>query len=319
MPYRTKRIKARAPRRRRYARTTRRNGGGYRSTRRGRGIRYRGRRRGVSTRSLLNITSMKKQDNMLSASNTIGTGASAPTEIRPLFINGSTGYGYVLWNATARNMVTSGAPNTITEKSDRTSTTCYMRGLREVLRIQTSTPLPWVWRRICFTTKDDIFTAKVNGDQAPTNTYRPYFDNLTGNIGMMRNWFNMQVNNMPNTVDVFNGIIFQGENGKDWSNILNAKTDSTRISLKSDTQISLHTGNQSGYFKTHKRWYPMNKNLVYDDDENGASETSRYFSTAAKPGMGDYYVLDIFVPGLGGTTSDLLNIDSQATLYWHEK
>lgn len=260
---------------------------------------------------------------MLSASNTNGTGGSVGVAIRPFFANGTTGYAYVLWNATARSMstgqnVTNGA-NLYMDKSDRTSTTCYMRGLREVLRIQTSSALPWVWRRICFTTKDDIFTTNVNGDAAPTQPYQPWLDTNTDNIGMTRQWFNLQVNNIPNTVTTFNAIIFKGREGRDWSNVLNAKTDETRIKTMSDTSISLHTGNQSGYFATHKRWYPMNKNLVYNDDESGAAMQSSYTTTQARPGMGDYYVLDIFVPGIGGATTDLLSVDSQATLYWHEK
>lgn len=274
----------------------------------------------MSKRRLLDVTSRKKADNMLSASNTNGSGAGRATTVGPFFVSGSTGYAYSLWNATARSLTTGGNnPNLFVDKADRTSTTCYMRGLREVIRVQTSSPLPWVWRRICFTTKDDVFQSKVGGDTAPTQTYIPYFDTPTSNIGMFRQWFNLQINNMPNTVSVFNGIIFQGQEGSDWNNILNAKPDSTRIRTWSDTQIPLHTGNQSGYFKTHKRWYPMNKNLVYNDDESGAGESTSYTTTQARPGMGDYYVLDIFVPGIGGSATDLLNVDSQATLYWHEK
>jgi len=256
---------------------------------------------------------------MISASNTSGTGGSRAVAIGSFTVAGNTGYAYSLWNATARDLTSGGTVNSTLDKSDRTATTCYMRGLREVIRVQTSSALPWVWRRICFTTKDDIFTTSVPGDQAPTQNFAPYFDAETDQTGMLRQWFNLQVNNTPNTISVFNGIIFQGSAGKDWGNVLNAKTDSTRIKVWSDTSVSLHTGNQSGYFKTHKRWYGMNKNLVYDDDENGASESQSYLSTKARPGMGDYYVLDIIVPGLGGTASDLCSMDSQATLYWHEK
>lgn len=273
-----------------------------------------------SRKTILNLTATKKSDTMLSVSNTSPTGISAAIDRRGLFVQGNTGYAMCLWNATARNMATGGAgANLFMDKADRTSTTCYMRGLREVLRVQTSSPLPWVWRRICYTTKDDIFLTSVAGDTAPTQSHRVYFDDQSDNRGMERLWFNASVNSTPNTLGVFLGIIFQGEQGKDWNNVLNAKTDSTRIRTWSDTQVPLHTGNQSGYFKTHKRWYPMDKNLVYADDESGAAEASSYITTAARPGMGDYYVLDLFVPGIGGTATDLLTVDSQASLYWHEK
>lgn len=256
----------------------------------------------------------------MSASNTLGTGASSPAAApRQLYINGGN-YGYCMWNATARSLATGGAgANLVIDKADRSATSCYMRGLREVIRVQSSSGLPWQWRRIVFSTKDDLFSASVGGDTAPVQPYRSFSDDSNNNIGMERLWFNSAINNTPNTIAVFNGVIFQGAEGKDWTNLLNAKTDSTRITVKSDRTTNIYTGNASGFFKTFKLWYPMNKNLVYDDDETGAAENSSYTSTRAKPGMGDLYVLDIIIPGIGSTTSDLINFDSQATLYWHER
>jgi hypothetical protein len=63
----------------------------------------------------------------------------------------------------------------------------------------------------------------------------------------------------------------------------------------------------------------MNHNLVYDDDENGDVESSSYNSTTSRAGMGDYYVIDMFQPGAGGSSTDLLQITTNSTLYWHEK
>ena len=62
----------------------------------------------------------------------------------------------------------------------------------------------------------------------------------------------------------------------------------------------------------------MNKNMVYANDENGEGETLDVISTASKHGMGDYYVVDFFNAN-GGTASDLLDFNPEATLYWHEK
>jgi len=59
--------------------------------------------------------------------------------------------------------------------------------------------------------------------------------------------------------------------------------------------------------------------LVYDDDESGDAEITKYQSTESKLGMGDYYIVDIILPGTGGTSSDLLQLRSTSTLYWHER
>lgn len=257
---------------------------------------------------------------MLTVSNTNGSGVAlaAPT-LGDLVVRGDTGYAMVPFLPTARNLTTAGITNLLVDSSDRTSSTCYMRGLSEHIRITTSSSLPWLWRRICFTTKDDIFTVKVNGDQSPTSAYSPYFDTTSSNIGMTRIWFNLQVNNTPNTVAVFNGIIFKGNFGQDWNDIMTAPTDPARITVKSDTTKTLQSGNERGVIREYKRWYPMNTNIVYDDDEQGAAESGSYLTTKGKAGMGDYYIVDYIVPGKGGTGTDLLAINSTSTLYWHEK
>ncbi|AJD07462.1 putative capsid protein [Odonata associated gemycircularvirus 1] len=273
------------------------------------------RRPAMTRKSLLNVTSRKKQDNMLSFSNTNGSGASQALAAGSLFVNGSTGYAMSLFCPTARSLVTAGATNTIVDTADRTSTTCYLRGYREDLRIQTSSPLPWLWRRICFTSKGATFQQAFN-DSSPTAPIQPYSDT---SIGMARKWFNLQVNNSPNTVANYNQIMFRGNFGADWNDVITAKVDTTRITVKSDRVTHITTGNNSGHFSERKLWYPMNRNLVYDDDENGAAETPQYVSSDAKAAWGDYYIVDYLVPGVGGTTSDVVNLNCTATLYWHEK
>lgn len=257
---------------------------------------------------------------MLSVTNTDGAGAPLNAlSLGDLVIRGDTGYAMVPYCPTARNLTTAGVTNLTVDTSDRTSSTCYMRGLSETIRVSTNSSLPWLWRRICFITKDDLFTVKVGGDAAPTITYSPWFDTTSNNIGMTRLWFNINVNNMPNTVDVFNGVIFKGQIGKDWNDIMTAAVDTSRVTLKSDTVCQIKSNNERGIIKDMKRWYPMNSNLVYDDDENGAAESGSYTSVDSKPGMGDFYCFDYIVPGRGGTSTDRLYLNSTATLYWHEK
>lgn len=256
---------------------------------------------------------------MLSVSNTDITGASQALTQGGLTVRGAAStVAYSLWCATGRNIGPSVTPVSV-DKADRTATTCYMRGLRENIRIQSSSGLPWLWRRICFLTKDDLFTASVPGDQAPTQNYSPIATSAAATGGYARQWFNLLVNNQPNTVDTFNAVIFQGRQNRDWDDVMTAKTDSTRIVCVYDKVTTLRTGNANGYFKDMRMWYPMNKNLVYDDDEDGTITASKPYSTSGLAGMGNYYVLDIITPGLGGSNSDVVTFRSQATLYWHEK
>lgn len=258
-------------------------------------------------------------DDMLSISNTDVLGNPQALGPGGLTVKGATStVAYSLWCATGRNIGPNVTPVSV-DKADRTATTCYMRGLRENIRIQSSSGLPWLWRRICFLTKDDLFTGLVPGDTSPTIPWRPVVQGSATGFGYAREWFNLLANNSPNTVDTFNAVIFQGQQGRDWDDVMTAKTDSTRIVTKYDKVVTLRSGNASGYFKDMRMWFPMNKNLVYDDDESGTVTSSGTYSTSGLQGMGNYYVLDIVTPGLGGSNTDLVNFRSQATLYWHEK
>lgn len=272
----------------------------------------------MSKKRILNVTSRKKQDTMLSFSNTGGTGNSVTVGQGSLYVNGSTGFAMSVFCPTARSLATAGATNQVTDTNDRTSVTCYMRGYKEDVRVQTNSPAPWLWRRVCFTYKGDDFLEGVpnNNATAFVQNYLPYSDT---SIGMARKWFNLQVNNMPETVTAFNAIIFKGRQGFDWNDIITAKVDNTRITVKSDHVRRITTGNNAGHFSERKLWYPMNSNLVYDDDEVGGQMETSYTSVDAKAGMGDYYIVDYIVPGVAATSSDLININCTASLYWHEK
>lgn len=249
---------------------------------------------------------------MLGFSNTDPVGVSRTLAAGPLVVTGATG-SVTLWNATARDLYTAGNLNTIVDVAARTSTTCYMVGLSERLRIQTSSGLPWFWRRICFTIKG-IFPP--NSSSSPTNPEKYYTDST---IGISRTWLNLNINNSAGALGSIQNILFKGAQGKDWDDYLTAIVDNTRVTLKYDKTVTFKSGNANGTVSEKKLWHPMRSNLVYDDDENGDSELTSYVSTDAKAGMGDYLVLDLILPGRGGTASDLMEIKSTTSLYWHEK
>lgn len=274
------------------------------------------RKRPMSKKRILNITSRKKRDTMLSWSNTSPTGTVQAFAVGGANIRGNT-YGTFLWCATARDLSNGSGANTISLQSQRTAQTCFMRGLSEKLRLQTSSGVPWFHRRICFTSKDAVFTDKADDDTGSlVNSTTPY---LQTSNGYARLWRNDQINNAPNTINERQSVIFKGSNGQDWNDVLIAPLDTARITVKYDRTSLIRSGNASGTVQLRNMWHPMNKNLVYDDDEAGDRMIAQQYSVESKAGMGDYYVYDIFVPGVGATATDILNVGAVSSLYWHEK
>lgn len=260
---------------------------------------------------------------MLTASNTSGTGSALPNTGSRVIVFGGTDPptgsiykgGLFLWCATARDLtINSGPVGAVGQEAIRTATTCYMRGLSEHLRIQTNSPCPWFWRRICFTFQTYL-GALAPGD-TPTNTYADYLENSNG---IVRLWLNQNINQQGNTTNNLTTLVFKGARGRDWTDLISAPVDNRRVNLKYDKTRVLRSGNSSGIVKEQKLWHKMNKNLVYDDDEIADVETTSAYSVNDKRGMGNYYVLDIIQPGEGSSATDLLLIDSTSTLYWHEK
>ncbi|UPW41529.1 capsid protein [Peromfec virus RodF8_89] len=275
---------------------------------------YRSRR--MSKKVVLNTTSRKKRNGMLSWSNTNGNGASKPVAAGTGFVAGGT-IGVFVFCPTAMNLLQGGTnPNYMINTAERTATTCYMRGFAENLRVQTNSHIPWFHRRICFTTKGiNPFNNTASSD-TPTQPWSPYVD--TSN-GMERLFFNENINAQPATLAAQYELLFKGAQNQDWDDLITAAIDTTRVDLKFDKTWLLTSQNESGTIKVRKLWHPMNKNIVYADDESGESMASAYGSVGGKQGMGDYYIMDVFQSGLGASSTDLLSVFSNATLYWHEK
>lgn len=267
-------------------------------------------------KSILNKTSRKKRNGMVAYSNTNTPGTAQPIGPNALYV--SAGQDAIcLFSPTAMDLVDSnGANDSIVNQAQRTSTTCYMRGFKENIRIQTSTGLPWFWRRICFTYKGPDFRSKFSDTPTYNPNGTPWLD--TSN-GMERLWLNSNINTQATSISQWILRIFRGTVNVDWSDFITAVVDTTRINLKYDQTRTILSGNNAGTVKEYKLWHSMNKNLVYDDDENGEAESSQYFSTDSKAGMGDYYIIDFIQGGSAGSSSDVLRLQSTSTMYWHEK
>lgn len=300
-----------------YRRTYRKKGAKKRTTRRLRRS-YPAKRRtyrkntAMSKRRILNTSSIKKRNGMLTWTNTTTTGSVQSPALGVAYVAGNT-TGRFLWQATAMDLNdVSGNPNLKVNQAQRTSTTCYMKGLSEHLRIQTSSGIPWFHRRICFTFRGlSVFRASVTGETSPVKVE-------TSN-GWQRLFNNIGVDSAPQTLGNRESLIFRGDVQRDWNDPIVAPLDTTRIDVKFDKTWTLKSGNANGTVFERKLYHPMNKNLVYDDDESGGVESTIDSSVASKEGMGDYFVYDIISAGLGASATDLCAIYANSTLYWHEK
>lgn len=212
-----------------------------------------------------------------------------------------------------------GKLGSVVEPAARTATTCYMKGFAENIRIETSTGNPWFHRRICFTSKNPLFFIRNPADAAGTERNYIAAGEYVNTYGPNRLAANMTIDTLQQTYLGQKGILFKGDEGVDWDDVITAPIDTARVDLKFDKTWVYKSGNERGILKDVKLWHPMNKNLTYDEDEFGLSQTSSSVSVYDKRGMGNYHVLDIFSQGSSGSTADRLSFRATSTMYWHEK
>lgn len=258
------------------------------------------------------MTSRKKRDTMLTITNITAASQQAGTTYfpQPAVITGGTNASPpIIWCATARSDDTGGgALGTVFDQATRTATECYMKGLAENIEIQVSDGVPWQWRRICFTYKG------INNVAPDITGFSLFRKSTTAN-------FVRAMNMVPNNTykDTLEGILFRGNANQDWNDPITAPIDTSFITVKYDKVRHIASGNEDGCIRQYKLWHPMNKTLVYADDEIGGKMVQSFYSVQSKRGMGDYLVVDYFRPRIGSTSSNQLSFNSTATLYWHEK
>jgi len=266
----------------------------------------------TTQKRILNVTSTKKRNTMLSWSNTAPSGASQSVQIGSAFVNAPNS-GIFVFCPTAQSFNSDSLGR---NQASRSATTCYMVGFSEHLRIQTSSGLPWFHRRICFTVRGPTFFTNASPSDTPTQSTNPY---VSTSNGYERLWLNGFVNSQSATINGQYALLFRGQQGQDWADPITAFVDTTRVNVKFDKTFKILSGNGNGVVKERKLYHSMNHNLVYDDDEAGSGESTNVYSVDSRQGMGDYFIVDIITSGIGGTSSDLLSITSTSTLYWHEK
>lgn len=263
----------------------------------------------MSRKTLLNVTSIKKKDTMLSYTNVTAAApfGGATFGIAAATLTGATSAYEFLYCPTARDMFVN---NTSTigptaMNSLRTASTCFIRGISEKIHIQSSTSQPWVWRRIVFAYKGPAFAITAPAGALIQQELVPQ-----GQVRTVTNY---------NQSNLIREQLFRGKQGIDWTDIFMAPIDTANYNPLYDKTMTITSGNDSGFNKVYSRWHPINKNLTYNDDEDGLGEDTAKFSTAGRPGIGDIYVYDILRAEAAATTSDVLLFEPNAVLYWHER
>lgn len=287
-----------APRRRTMRRRTTRSRRTRRVTRRV---------RTMTRRRVLDIASRKKQDNMLQWVPTDPAnpaGAGAPNDFN---INASGVIGCFLFQPSYRTLDSDGT--TKDEPQARTEQSTYARGYREVTTLRITGGAPWRRRRITFSAKG-FPGLLTNAD----NLFTGDFFRLYTSVGYVR----MTVGLSTTFQAIVYNTLFRGFQGQDWSSVFNAKVDNSRLTIHSDVTSTYNPGNDTGTSRIIRQWSPLNKTLVYNDDEAGITEQTSGNSTLAKAGMGDFFVIDMYQSGLVDAASGL-TINNEGTYYWHER
>jgi len=213
-----------------------------------------------------------------------------------------------VWSPTARDLSdNAGLANQVSVESSRNAVTCFMRGLKEKITFSSNDSTPWLWRRIVIFSKNSNYRISTTGT---STTFSPFIENSAGYA---------RVVNQPVNGQFFDDGLWKGVQNIDWDEFMTAPVDTRRNDLVYDKTVSIAPGAQQGTYRSFNRWHPINKNLVYDDEEAGQSMTTNYWSVTDKRGCGDMYIIDIFKPGAGAQAGSILYFKPEASLYWHEK
>jgi len=273
----------------------------------------------MSKRRLIDATSTKKKDTMIVAS--LGGINPDPKAITtsgriPQFAYNtvdSSNVHMIVFNPTHRFLV----PNNAAYKAYRTSSAPYIRGYLERVELNPTDGATWWWRRVVFAVKSSLAvdaTTDANlGAQATAGatSYRQVRD-LSGE----------STGNYHDTNVAIQTLMFEGVQGVDWLDPLSAKLDRTRVTIIKDKTRTLSSGNDIGRPRIIRDYTPINKTLVYDDEENGLSMNPAPFSVESKAGIGNIYVVDFLNcprPANTGSPGTGITFNPAATLYWHEK
>ena len=255
-------------------------------------------RRVMTKRRIINITSRKKNDSMIptraayDGTNAANGGATFSGASRQT----------IIFTPSTRDKQSGDPTASSTRETDR----IFVRGFKESITLTSNSPASWRWRRVVFALKGFV-------DQL-----LPGLTAASGAQGYVRLIPDFSTAAATTSRNLLESILFRGAAGTDWQTVFTAKVDTQRVTLLSDKVRTLNSGNSNGRFFKHRQWYPINKTLLYGNDETGETENATQNSVLSKPGIGDIFVVDFFECA-SGNAADQLYFEPECTFYWHEK
>jgi len=238
----------------------------------------------MTRRKIVEITSTKKRDTMMHGN------PALPADTFTTLVSAVPGTKIFLWCPTYREL------SFATEENKRNTSRTFFKGVSERATITAQSGTPWSWRRIIFSTKglrpNDSFMVDLSG------RYRRAL--------------------APFNEAAFIQRLFQGTEGSDWNSFFNAKVDTNRVKLITDRTREIRSGNDLLHKHHYKSWIPVNKSLIYDDEESGNGKIGSGWQSNGIGGYGDVFVMDIFVSATSAANNNL-EVALEATAYWHEK
>lgn len=255
----------------------------------------------MSRRRVLNITSVKKQDNMLAVTaNSEGAVSKGPLVISEAAV--------LCFIPTARKTNTD-----LTNPAVRNLQSIYGVGYKETVTLDSGTGAVWRWRRIVFNMKGASLRDTIDppGDTG-TAAYN-FYDQLPEG-GCNRLLAQMTLAQQTALWD----FLFRGQQNVDWSGLFLAKVDTIRVSLMRDVTRYVRPTTTVGTSRTTRHWHRIGHNIVYDDDKESNKVGDSAYSTSSKLGWGDMYIVDIIAPAIPNTGMQL-RFDVEGTYYFHER
>lgn len=281
-----------------------------------RGVSNRGRMR-VNRRQVLNVTSVKKQDNMGAWGTDIpgevfeSTVLASQTEFTPAC---------VVWCPTARER----ASPSHAARMTRTKKEVFWRGVSERLTLKFSGSDPWYWRRIVLQAPSGAVS--VTSNNAIRSTTNPDYggvppDTTRNESGVFVYGRNIQFLDLASgDIGPLLAALRMGSANVDTTNSgINTRVNPERFKIMYDRRVQLKSGNDAGHMTERKLWHPFNRTMRYDDNEYGSTFQSSQYAMET-PNLGllkDVYIIDMFqsLPG----SADTMLYSCEATAYWHER
>lgn len=270
----------------------------------------------MTRKRILNFTSTKKVDHV--APNVAYPASFDDNAIRGAEIPSNGSPHMFIWCPTARGLRQIFENDRVEVPAGRSKSTCWIKGIKEKITIATLSGVPWRWRRIVFSHKGELsigpeFEGDITTSVVTTADGREIYYRNTHELD--------QDNRIP-----FGDYLFVGQGqgpgadgGRiDWTDYMTAPADNRRFNIMYDKVVTVQSGNDSGVLRNYNRWHPVEKNLVYGDEEIGGQVLTSYKSTNSKPGIGDVYIVDIFT-SVGVDSSNVLLFTPNSAVYWHEK